>query len=671
MWTIAGMIEKNTRIRGDARRDGVAGRLLALAVVAVVASALAPDPAAAASRPDLIVTAVEPPPERPQPGTAFPVRLTVRNRGRVPARASVARLVASADTRAGRTDPLLGRAKVGTLRPRQRRRVTLSVTVASQVHLVVCADARRRIRESREDNNCRASAPLALRLPDVVVPSSAPAPAETPTPSPAPPAPGPIPPAADPASIDSDGDGTADVSDCGPFDAGAHPGAPDAPDDFFVDSNCDGVDGTAATSVFVAPGGSDNAAGTREAAMATIGSAIQKAQFVGRSSVLVRAGTYNERVVLAGGISLYGGYGAGWNRSDGATTTIMSTTPVAGDRVVALEALNVVPVTRVERFRIETGDVSAAGVDSYAVRVVGSPGLRLEDWVIVAGDGGPGAAGSSGADGLDAIDLGDNGQTGWHDWNYPAKGGAGAVSPVGANGGAGGAGVYAAAGATGSPGVGGAAGGPGGPAGDPGQPGQNGHDGADGATGTVGDPGSGGYVNNGLWFTGAGGTGKPGGRGGGGGGQTGAFVVDGSGNGGGGGGAGGGGGTPGGGATGGGASFGIFAVNSTGMTLTGNTIQPGHGGMGGAGGFGGFGGSGTPGGNGYDWALDEIGIGGDGGHGGDGGKGGRGGGGAGGPSFGIFRSGTTVATGGNNVTPGVPGAGGAPNGFPGQSGALH
>src|SRR5215216_1129329 len=478
-----------TVARRDRHEDGRArrwaGRLpahAALAVLALLASGAAPDAASAASRPDLVVAALEPTPA----GGAHQVRLTVRNRGRAPARRSVVRLVASHDARAGRGDQLLGTAKVRALRPRQRRRVSLSVTAAaaSPLHLVACADARRRVRESRERNNCRASSPLTMRPADVVAPPSAPLPAGTPAPAPAPAAePGATPtppPAPDPGSIDSDGDGTVDASDCAPSDAGIHPGAQDAPDDSFADSDCDGVDGSAVASVFVGPNGSDAAPGTLQEPMATIGSAIQKAQFLGRSSVLVRAGTYNARVVLANGISLYGGYGEDWKRSATATTTIKSITPVAADRVVAIEAVGVNAVTRVERFRIETGDVSAPGVDSYAVRIVGSPGLRLEDSVIVAGDGGPGATGAAGANGPNATDLGNNGAIGWCDWNNISSGGSGGVSPVGRNGGAGGAGGDSVAGAPGSPGVGGAASGSGGAAGDPGQPGEIGHDGAAG-----------------------------------------------------------------------------------------------------------------------------------------------------------------------------------------------
>ena len=53
------------------------------------------------------------------------------------------------------------------------------------------------------------------------------------------------------APLDTDKDGTPDTQDCGPKDASIHPGASDTPDLDFVDSNCDGIDGTESDAVFV------------------------------------------------------------------------------------------------------------------------------------------------------------------------------------------------------------------------------------------------------------------------------------------------------------------------------------------------------------------------------------------------------------------------------------
>jgi hypothetical protein len=47
---------------------------------------------------------------------------------------------------------------------------------------------------------------------------------------------------------DWDGDGVI-AGDCAPLDAAIHPGAPDAPDLSFADTDCDGIDGDAAGAV--------------------------------------------------------------------------------------------------------------------------------------------------------------------------------------------------------------------------------------------------------------------------------------------------------------------------------------------------------------------------------------------------------------------------------------
>src|SRR3954471_5668275 len=75
---------------------------------------------------------------------------------------------------------------------------------------------------------------------------------------------------------DWDGDGVI-AGDCAPLDSAIHPGAVDAPDLGFVDSNCDGIDGDAAGAVWVSPTGDDAAAGTLRAPLATIQAAVDKA----------------------------------------------------------------------------------------------------------------------------------------------------------------------------------------------------------------------------------------------------------------------------------------------------------------------------------------------------------------------------------------------------------
>ena len=98
---------------------------------------------------------------------------------------------------------------------------------------------------------------------------------------PAPPAaPSPLP--APPSALDSDGDGTLDGQDCAPHDASIHPGATDLPDLFFVDSNCDGIDGTADNAVFASPTGNDMNPGTKDKPKRQIQAAVVAAAIGGR-----------------------------------------------------------------------------------------------------------------------------------------------------------------------------------------------------------------------------------------------------------------------------------------------------------------------------------------------------------------------------------------------------
>src|SRR5262249_20798848 len=106
---------------------------------------------------------------------------------------------------------------------------------------------------------------------------------------------------------DRDGDGVPDAQDCGPNDPAIKPGAPDAPDLAFVDSNCDGIDGTEKSAIFVSPLGKDTNAGTKAAPMKTLQAAIVEAA-QDRKDVYAAAGDYPGRIELADGVGIYGGY---------------------------------------------------------------------------------------------------------------------------------------------------------------------------------------------------------------------------------------------------------------------------------------------------------------------------------------------------------------------------
>ena len=478
----------------------------------------------------------------------------------------------------------------------------------------------------------------------------------------------------------------------------------DEPDDQFIDSNCDGIDGDINNAVFVAPAplGSDTNAGTRDQPLATLPAAIGRARGTGRA-VYVSEGEYPGPLDLVPGVSVYGGYDASraWERDALNRSSIVS---VTGRGV---NAENISATTVFDRLEIRSGNAPLSGSSQPGNSAIGvyvrnaSSALTVRNCRIVAGNGSNGADGRTGSVGLDGS-SGGPGQTGDDGACNAGFGGSSGASPGGRPGGAGGrGGCNNGAGANGFPGGGpvgsrgdgglgglgaeacngsligvscatvcGRVGGSAGFIGDPGMIGTAGTHGT-GGNGTgriisfanwVGDPGQ------------SGGGGQPGNGGGGGGGGGGGTdncpgrvfgaCIDASlcsEDRGGGGGGGGGGGNGGGGGTGGqpgGASFGIFVVASNPMLIN-NVIVAGDGGDGGAGGNFGLGGRGGTGGAGGP-GPDDGGNGASGGRGGNGGPGGSGGGGGGGVSYCIYRafSSTTVLQ-GNACTVGRGGSGGA------------
>jgi len=467
----------------------------------------------------------------------------------------------------------------------------------------------------------------------------------------------PPPPAAQPPPTpvqqDADHDGTADAQDCASKDASIHPGAPDLPDLSFVDSNCDGIDGTVSDGIFVSPDGNNANPGTKAKPKREIQAAVDAVKAgVGRY-VLVAAGSYGH-VQIATGVSIYGGYDPNdWSQrsasqrssisgvpegvlADGATRVVLQILSVQGSAgpngsVYGIRAINGAALT-VQRVNVSAGPAAAAGV-SGANGVRGADGASGENGHLSSGctleRGGDGCGGKGGAP--DGGDGGHGGEEGYSDGRQGA-------GPLG---------------------------GAGGTNGDPGQPGGTGGDGLNGA------PGAGGVGGAGITATAIGAEGGRGGRGGngvagsggsgggGGGGQTCFFCMFGpKGNGAGGGGGRGAGGGGGGGGGGGAGSFGVYLYDSI-LVAESSSIRTGNGAGGASGGNGASGGFG--GGRGYGAAedLSEVGRGGRGGLGGYGGAGGGGGGGAGGPSIGIFRGpGSKVTVSDARIKTGTPGSGG-------------
>src|SRR5262245_5093033 len=168
-----------------------------------------------------------------------------------------------------------------------------------------------------------------------------------------------------PGPADSDNDGTVDTNDCAPRDASIHPGAPDIPDLAFVDSNCDGIDGTEKDAVFASPNGNDQNPGTKEKPKREVQAALQAARAGKKPYVLVAFGNYG-RVALSSGISIFGGYDpASWARRDRFPDGL----PIISGEP---EAMRAVGVTEVVVQHVSLRGVAGSGDRSaYGIRALG------------------------------------------------------------------------------------------------------------------------------------------------------------------------------------------------------------------------------------------------------------------------------------------------------------
>lgn len=134
------------------------------------------------------------------PGGALTVADTTVNRGRGRAKPSTTTAYLSADRTKSRADVALGRRPVRALAPKASSRGSAATrvpatTAPGSYRVLVCADARARVKESGERNNCvAAGSPLVVQARAVVAPDpTAPVPAPSPAPAPATPTPTPTP----------------------------------------------------------------------------------------------------------------------------------------------------------------------------------------------------------------------------------------------------------------------------------------------------------------------------------------------------------------------------------------------------------------------------------------------------------------------------------------------
>lgn len=166
----------------------------------------------------------------------------------------------------------------------------------------------------------------------------------------------------------------------------------DEPDDDFLDTDCDGIDGVAAQAVFVSPNGSDDSVGDAETPVQTIGKAIEIAVASGKD-VYVCNGQYADNVHVTGhGVRIYGGYDCtdGWRRvADHAVVA-----PASG---VALSVENATDGVVIDRIAFRAASAVSASESSVAASIVNSP-ARLNRVELTSGDGQPGIDGADAAD---------------------------------------------------------------------------------------------------------------------------------------------------------------------------------------------------------------------------------------------------------------------------------
>jgi hypothetical protein len=137
---------------------------LAAAVAVLTAAALSLG--ASTPKPDLIVSKLSAPPAALKVGDTFKARDTTKNRGKRPAGRSTNRYYLSLDAKKSKADVRLsGKRGVKGLAPGKasggRATLTVPQVAAGSYFLLACADDRKKVKESNERNNCRASKTVA------------------------------------------------------------------------------------------------------------------------------------------------------------------------------------------------------------------------------------------------------------------------------------------------------------------------------------------------------------------------------------------------------------------------------------------------------------------------------------------------------------------------------
>lgn len=179
------------------------------------------------------------------------------------------------------------------------------------------------------------------------------------------------------------------------------PGAFDPPDPNFVDSDCDGLDGTIDGGLFVSLRGSDQSGtGTQSNPLFSLRRAAELiATRPEVHTVFIGEGTY-DGLTWTAPVSLAGGYDSSWSRSNLAVTRLRS--PGVGLRLAGVPS-------SVSLSELTIESVTADAGATVGLELLDSP-VRLDGVIVRAGDGAPGAPGLEGSAGLAGGDGGVGGQ---------------------------------------------------------------------------------------------------------------------------------------------------------------------------------------------------------------------------------------------------------------------
>ncbi len=184
----------------------------------------------------------------------------------------------------------------------------------------------------------------------------------------------------------------------------------------YVDRDCDGVDGQAATSLFVRAGATGGD-GTQARPFGSIEAAMDRYVPGRHTAILVAAGLYPEALVLSDGLHVFGGYGQDFSTRDiaGHPTILAPSEGGSSGPFAVVTARGIQGNATLAGFVVQAWNVSPAlasgesGANSVGILVVDSgPGLTLTNNLIRAGRGGDGAPGRAGLSGA----QGDSGRSG-------------------------------------------------------------------------------------------------------------------------------------------------------------------------------------------------------------------------------------------------------------------